>query len=114
MPTAKKSLARGVFCNLGDEKMLRCTAMFYAPLFAGKYRSPDFGHVDHGIMILNDTGKIVHKHWLKIPKRFSCMFLDEFILMPDHIHGLIRIKHGELHQKRQYIKDNQKKYEIGF
>jgi REP element-mobilizing transposase RayT len=43
-------------------------------------------------MILNDAGKIANKCWLGIPEHFPHVTLDEFIIMPNHIHGIIIIE----------------------
>jgi REP element-mobilizing transposase RayT len=42
-------------------------------------------------MILNEYGKIVQRCWLEIPQHFPNVRLDEFIIMPNHIHGIIVI-----------------------
>jgi putative transposase len=34
-------------------------------------------------------GEIAHDNWLKIPSFHPYVELDEFIIMPDHIHGII-------------------------
>ncbi len=43
-------------------------------------------------MILSETGTIARDFWLEIPSHFPNTHLDEFIIMPDHIHGIIIIK----------------------
>jgi putative transposase len=40
-------------------------------------------------MILNDAGKIAHDCWLEIPNHFPNVVLHEFVIMPNHIHGII-------------------------
>jgi REP element-mobilizing transposase RayT len=50
-----------------------------------------FGNVENGKMILNKIGEIIKNQWLSIPTRFSNTKLDEFIIMPNHIHGIIII-----------------------
>ncbi len=50
-----------------------------------------FGRIENGKMILNDGGKIVRKCWLEIPDHYPNVNLDEFIVMPNHIHGIIDI-----------------------
>jgi REP element-mobilizing transposase RayT len=50
-----------------------------------------FGQIDNGHMILNDAGEIAKKCWLSIPDHFPNAKLDEYIIMPDHIHGIINI-----------------------
>ncbi len=42
-------------------------------------------------MQLSQIGKIVNKFWHEIPNHFSFVKLDAFVIMPDHIHGIIII-----------------------
>ena len=42
-------------------------------------------------MKLSESGKIAKNFWLKIPDHFPLIELDEFIIMPNHIHGIISI-----------------------
>ena len=42
-------------------------------------------------MKLSEIGEIVEKYWLEIPKHFPNVSLDEHIIMPNHIHGIIEI-----------------------
>ena len=42
-------------------------------------------------MKLSEIGKAAEKYWTEIPKHFSNVGLDEHIIMPDHIHGIIEI-----------------------
>ncbi|HEX2953755.1 MAG TPA: hypothetical protein VHR47_07200, partial [Bacillota bacterium] len=50
-----------------------------------------FGRINHGNMILTPFGQIAHDQWLAIPQRFPHILLDEFIIMPNHIHGILQI-----------------------
>ena len=43
------------------------------------------------VMTLNDLGQIVEKCWHEIPKHFSHVSLDAFIVMPNHIHGILTL-----------------------
>ncbi len=45
----------------------------------------------NGVIELSETGKIVHKFWFEIPKHFENIQLNEFVVMPNHIHGIIII-----------------------
>ncbi len=49
------------------------------------------GNVDQDGMHLSKEGKIVQKIWLDLPKYYDGCHLDEFIVMPDHLHGIIVI-----------------------
>jgi REP element-mobilizing transposase RayT len=50
-----------------------------------------FGEIQNGIMKLNEYGQIVHDEWLKTPVIRPNVILDEFVVMPDHFHGIIGI-----------------------
>jgi len=56
-----------------------------------KKQNPFFGKIAKGKMILNDIGIIANKFWLEIPHHYQNIKLDEYIIMPDHIHGIIII-----------------------
>jgi len=45
-------------------------------------------------MILNEYGTIANKEWEKLDKRFTQIELDEYILMPNHMHGFIIISNA--------------------
>lgn len=51
-----------------------------------------FGDVINGEMVLNDVGRIAKDFWYRIPERFDDIQLDAFIVMPNHIHGIIGIE----------------------
>ena len=42
-------------------------------------------------MVLSDIGKIANHFWYEIPKHFPFAELGEFIVMPNHVHGIIVI-----------------------
>ncbi|MFZ1290267.1 MAG: transposase [Melioribacteraceae bacterium] len=50
-----------------------------------------FGKIENGKMILNELGKIAYNEWLKIKEIRNGVDLDEFIIMPNHLHGIIVI-----------------------
>ena len=53
---------------------------------------PDiFGKTENGAMILNEYGQIAMQCWLKIPQHFLHTILHEYVIMPNHIHGIIEI-----------------------
>lgn len=59
-----------------------------------KNRQCLFGNVVNGEMIFNDAGQIARKCWLEIPDHYPNAILDEFVIMPNHIHGIIIINVG--------------------
>jgi REP element-mobilizing transposase RayT len=56
-----------------------------------KDRIECFGEIKDGEMILNKTGNIIKKYWLEISSHFKNILIDEFTIMPNHIHGIIEI-----------------------
>ena len=46
-------------------------------------------------MRLNEIGNIAEICWLEIPKHFPAANLDEYVVMPNHIHGIVSIKYKE-------------------
>ncbi|MEA2063891.1 MAG: transposase [Gemmatimonadota bacterium] len=48
-----------------------------------------FGKVLDGQVRLNKIGNVVMEHWREIPEHFQNVELDEFIIMPNHLHGLL-------------------------
>ena len=50
-----------------------------------------FGRVANGKMELNQYGKIVNQCWFDLPNHYDNIRLDEFVIMPNHVHGIIII-----------------------
>jgi len=50
-----------------------------------------FGHIDEKRMILNNIGQFARQCWQEIPVHFPDVILHQFIVMPDHVHGIIEL-----------------------
>ena len=50
-----------------------------------------FGEIVQSQIKLSEMGKIVSDCWYDLPNHYSNIILDEFIIMPNHIHGIIGI-----------------------
>ena len=50
-----------------------------------------FGEIVNGKMLLNEIGKIVLHCWNDLPNHYENIILDEFVIMPNHVHGIIII-----------------------
>jgi putative transposase len=48
-----------------------------------------FSAIANRQLILNQFGYVASECWQAIPKHFSGVELDEFIIMPNHIHGIL-------------------------
>jgi REP element-mobilizing transposase RayT len=56
-------------------------------------------------MKLNKYGEIAYNEWMKTPEIRNNVQLGEFVIMPNHIHGIIRLLgRGELHSPDNAIK----------
>jgi putative transposase len=49
-------------------------------------------------MVLNDYGKIANDEWQKLPERFLNVELDVFVIMPNHMHGIIVLNETNRHK----------------
>jgi putative transposase len=54
-----------------------------------------FGDVINDKMKLSDVGYIVYNQWQQLPERFPHIQLDEFVVMPNHVHGIVIINRIE-------------------
>lgn len=45
-------------------------------------------------VVLGDAGRMVSKVWAEIPERYPGVGVDEFVVMPDHVHGIVLIGQG--------------------
>ncbi len=54
-------------------------------------RLPLFGDVVNGVMVSNAMGNIVQGCWDAIPEHMPIVVCDAFVVMPNHVHGIIVI-----------------------
>ncbi len=60
-----------------------------------QYRECLFGEIANGQMRLNEFGEIILKWWDALPGYYRYANLDEFVVMPNHVHGIIVLTCGE-------------------
>ena len=65
-------------------------------------REEIFGEIENELMHLNNVGKIIQDCWHQIPKNYENIKLDDFVIMPNHIHGIIWIV-GAIHESPDAI-----------
>jgi len=51
-----------------------------------------FGTIENKTLILSPIGNIAERYWENIPRHFSNIRLDEYCIMPNHIHGILIIE----------------------
>ncbi len=50
-----------------------------------------FGEIVNNKMQLNELGQLAEKYWLEIPNHFPFIELENFVVMPNHTHGILII-----------------------
>ncbi|MBN1848579.1 MAG: transposase [Deltaproteobacteria bacterium] len=50
-----------------------------------------FGEIRNGEMILNDAGMMIKTLWHEIPIYYHEFNVHEFVVMPNHVHGIVEI-----------------------
>ena len=50
-----------------------------------------FGHIADGVMVPNALGGIVQRCWDAVPEHMPMVVCDAFVVMPNHVHGIIVI-----------------------
>ncbi len=54
-------------------------------------REDYFGEINNGTMKLSNIGQLANTYWNKIPAHFPFVELGAFVIMPNHVHGIIVI-----------------------
>ncbi len=84
-------------CRIHKRRSLRLPGYDYSQ--AGAYfvttcvvgRKGLLGEIVNGEMRLNEAGHMTEKWWLELEKKFPLIETDEFVVMPNHFHGIIVI-----------------------
>ncbi len=61
-----------------------------------RHMRPCFGKVIDGMMQLNRYGVIADQQWLWLAERYPYVRLHEYIIMPNHMHGILEIDSGRV------------------
>jgi len=64
---------------------------YYFITICTKNKEEWFGRIENEEMILNKYGKIVSQCWYDLPNHYSNCSLGSFVIMPNHVHGIIMI-----------------------
>ena len=57
-----------------------------------KNREHYFGEIIDAKMKLSEIGAFANTCWINIPNHFPHFYLDEFVVMPNHVHGIVMIE----------------------
>lgn len=62
-----------------------------------------FGRITDGDVVRNDLGNVVHSEWLHVAQARTNVLLDNYVIMPNHLHGIVVIKSENDHVGSSYI-----------
>jgi len=63
----------------------------YSVTICTRNRDCTLGEVANGKMTLSEVGRIVNECWLAVPSDLPDVTLDEYQIMPNHVHGIVVI-----------------------
>jgi len=69
--------------------------MYFITICTGR-RAMLFGEVMGGLMRLNGAAQAVQRVWTELPAHDLGVEVDAFIVMPNHVHGIIVLKSAEI------------------
>ena len=67
----------------------------YSVTICTDWRKHLFGRVTDGRMALNAAGRAVEQVWRGLPEHYPHVELDVFVVMPDHVHGIVVLVGGD-------------------
>lgn len=76
---------------------------FYLITMTTLGRKPHFGTCENNRTFLNDDGRLVHDLWRRIASDYPLVRTAELVIMPDHLHGIVRVlKHMDKPRGRYF------------
>jgi len=81
-PASRRKPTRLVTCNYCRE------GPYFVTICVAKMECL-FGGVDHGVVRLSKAGHVARETWLGVLESFPTVAPDEFVIMPNHMHGIL-------------------------
>lgn len=50
------------------------------------------GQMTNSTIVMTDAGKMVERYWTALENKFPSVLLDEYVIMPNHLHGILHIR----------------------
>jgi REP element-mobilizing transposase RayT len=92
--------------RLADYDYSRAAAYFVT--ICTQNRECLFGKIVEGKMELNTVGHMLQSVWEEIPRHYPGVATDEFVIMPNHVHGIIIIREDPVPKRRGGVPPLQK------
>jgi REP-associated tyrosine transposase len=64
-------------------------------------RAELFGTIVDGIMHLSAEGECAQEVWTRLPRHYAHVVLDAFVVMPNHVHGIVILKRDDGDEARR-------------
>src|SRR4051812_39935995 len=64
-------------------------------------RAEVFGTVVDGVMHLSAEGTCVAEVWAALPRHYAHVSLDAFVVMPNHMHGMVVLQQETPHESKR-------------
>lgn len=68
---------------------------FYFVTICTQDKVLSLGEIRGGEFHFYPAGQIAHDYWLEIPRHHAGVEIDQFVIMPNHMHGLLRLPHKD-------------------
>lgn len=75
-----------------------------------KNREHFFGNIQNRIMKLSQIGYLAEQFWIEIPNHFPFVELGNFVVMPNHVHGILiinKIKPDNVETRHCLVSDDE-------
>ena len=70
-------------------------------------RLPLFGAISGDALLANAAGKAIEHWWAELPHKFPRVEIDEFVVMPNHVHGLLFINGADVVLNERELQNGQ-------
>ena len=67
---------------------------WYFVTICTKDREHFFGRIEYSKMQFSEIGKYAERLWMQTPHHIAEIVMDEFVVMPNHVHAIVIIKDG--------------------
>ena len=72
-----------------------------------------FGEIKDGYVLSNGIGDIVRDCWLAIPEHFPGIKICDFVVMPNHVHGILQNCGEEKQSKKNKLSSIIRGFKVG-
>ena len=79
---------------------------YYFVTICTRDRRPFLGAVVHDVVRLSEAGRIVDEEWNRTPAVRDYVTLDEYVVMPNHLHGIIVLRRDVVETSRRDVSTN--------